>query len=85
MNKRGSILIYTMMIGTLVILLALWLAPSIQDFTDDARTNMDCTNSSISKYDKATCIVVDLNLFYFAGALIFIGGVIVTAKMVIGE
>lgn len=43
-------------------------------------SGLDCSNSSISNFDKATCYVVDMNLFYFIGALIFIAGGIITAK-----
>jgi len=91
MNNKGSVIIYGLMLGLTVLILALALAPSVQDFTTDARnvsTNssvgMDCSNSSISNFDKATCVVIDLNLFYFIGGLIFIAGIIVTAKIVFG-
>lgn len=85
MNRKGSVLIYMMMLGVLVILLALWLAPSVQDFVDEARnetTGLDCSNSTISNYNKATCLVLDLNMFYFIGALIFIGGVIIVGRVI---
>ena len=83
-SKRASVLLYTMMLGLLVILLALFLAPGVQDFTTQAMTDMNCSSSLISNYDKATCTVIDLNLFYFIGALIFIGGLIVTARVMFG-
>jgi len=80
-NKAQTTIIYAMMIGILVILLALYLAPSVSQFTQSAMNStdgdtygLDCDNSSISNYDKATCIVVDANLFYFIGAIILIGG-----------
>jgi len=89
MNKSGSVMIYAMMIGILVILLALYLAPSVSQFTQTAMNStdgdtygLDCDNSSISNYDKATCIVVDANLFYFIGALILIGGGFFVTKII---
>lgn len=89
MNKRGSVVIYTLMLGMVVIFLALALAPPVQDFvitamneTSGDTQGLDCTNDSISNFDKATCIAVDLTLFYYIGALIFIGGLIITAKVV---
>jgi len=87
MNKKGSVLLYTMMIGFLIIILALALAPATSSLITEsmsASTGLNCTNPVISNYDKATCVVVDLNLFYFIGALIFIGGVIVTARIMFG-
>jgi len=82
MNKKGSIIFYSLMLGLTIIVLALALAPPIQDFTDDALSDLDCDSVSISQFDKAACVVVDLNLFYFAGSLLLIGGVIVTAKII---
>jgi len=46
---------------------------------------LDCDNSSISNFDKATCIATDLMLFYFIGFLIFLAGAVITAKFVFGE
>jgi len=89
MNKQGSVMIYAIMVGILVILLALYLAPSVSQFTQTAMNStdgdtygLDCDNSSISNYDKATCVVVDLNLFYFIGALILIGGGFFITKII---
>ena len=83
MNQRGSILIYSLMVGLTIIILALALAPSIKTFTDTAMnsTNMDCNNTSISNFDKAGCVAVDLGGFYFIGAIILIGGGFVTIRL----
>ena len=86
-NKKGSVLIYLMMLGFLVILLALYLAPAILQVTNEARadvTGLNCSSADISNYDKATCIVTDASMFYFIGSLIFVGGLIITAKAVLG-
>ena len=84
MNNKASVLIYGLMLGLTVIITALALAPTVQEFTDNAMnsTDLNCSNDSISNFDKAACVAVDLNLFYFIGALILIGGVIVTAKII---
>lgn len=82
MNNNGSILFYGLMLGLTIMILALALAPAVQDFTDDARSDMDCSNSSISTFYKTACLATDLNLFYFVGGLLLIGGIIVTAKIV---
>jgi hypothetical protein len=90
-NRRGSVLIYGLMLGLVIIVLALALAPSVVQFSSDARngtnydginSGLDCSNSSISSFDKATCYVVDLNIFYFIAGLIFIGGAFVTSKII---
>ncbi len=89
MNKKGSLLIYGLMLGLLIMVLALALAPVVSQLTESARNEtvgdimgLDCENTSISNFDKATCIATDLTLFYFIGGLIFIAGTIVTAKII---
>ena len=91
MNKKASTTLYGMMLGILIIILALALAPAVGDFTQTAMNEtsgdtvgLDCNNDSISNFDKATCVVVDLNLFYFIGALIFIGGAFFTIRLAFG-
>ena len=82
-NKSGSILIYSLMVGLTIIILALALAPSVQTFTSDAMnsSNLDCSNDSISNFYKATCVAVDMGGFYFIGALILIGGSSVAIRL----
>jgi len=82
MNKKGSIIMYGMMLGMVVIILALALAPATKSFTDAAMTSMDCSNESISNFYKASCVAVDLGFFQFIGYLILIGGTLVTAKII---
>lgn len=89
MNKRGQVLFYGFMLALVIIILALALAPSVAQFTNSARnasTNdtigLDCSNESISNFDKATCVTTDLTLFYFIGSLIIIGGIIFGAKII---
>jgi len=89
MNKSGSVVVYTLMLGMIIIILALALAPPVQDFIDGAMNEssgdtqgLDCNNESISNFDKAACVSIDISLFYFIGALIFIGGLIITSKVV---
>ena len=98
MNKNGSVLIYGMMMAMVVVLLALALAPALfqmnnavqtnstDDFTNGGGTfvGLDCSNSSISNFQRAGCYATDLGLFYFVGSLIFIAGGIIGARIVFG-
>ncbi len=88
MNKSGSVIIFTMMLGMTIIIVALALAPPVQEVTEAAMNatvgdtfGLDCSNESISSFNKATCIATDLSMFYFLGALIFIGGFVLTVKV----
>lgn len=99
MNNNGSVMIYSMMIGLVILVLALALAPSVQQATQSARngtqdiwngtdytssSGLNCSSSTISIFDKSACIATDLNLFYFIGGLIFIAGAFVGTKVIFG-
>lgn len=91
MKKKASVVVFTLMIGMTIMILALALAPVVQEFTTAAMNEssenfqgLDCANESISSFDKAACVSIDLSLFYFIGALIFISGLIITSKVVFG-
>lgn len=89
MNNNGSVLFYGLMVAITILVVALALIPATKFFIDDARNDttptkigLNCTNDSISTYDKMACRVSDISLFYFIGGLIFIAGAVVTAKIV---
>ena len=89
MNKKASVMVYGLMVGICIFVLALALAPSIAEFTNGAMNEtgefggLNCTGTD-SNFIKATCVVTDLSLFYWVGSLIFISGVVVTAKWFFG-
>ena len=91
MNSRGNITyFYGIMLGVTIIILALDLAPAVANSTNSARNassgdtiGLDCSNDSISNFDKATCIATDINLFYFIASLFFVGGAVITAKIIL--
>jgi len=91
-NKRGSFIIYGLMVGLVVLILALALAPAVSQFTtsamnvsvgDDVGLNCSYTEN-ISNFDRAACVATDLMLFYFIAFLVCLAGAIVTAKFAFG-
>ena len=91
-NKKGTYLLYGFMLGMVIIILALALAPAMSQFTGDAMNvsvgddiGLNCSYDNISNFDKATCIATDMTLFYFIGFLICLGGAVVTAKFIFGD
>ena len=104
MNKKGQAIFYSLMVGLVIIILGLALAPAVSQSTNTARNTssnvsytdadgntgnitqigMDCSNSSISNFDKAACLATDLTLPYFIGFLIFLAGAIITAIITFG-
>lgn len=90
MNKRGQVIFFSMMMCVVIIVLALALAAPTKTFTDGARNTtdaiggqgLDCSNTSISSYDKGACILTDLSLPYFILGLIGIGAAFMGAKLI---
>ena len=89
MNAKGQVFLLTLMIAIIFILFGLAISPAIKQFTDSARNastdtqvGLDCANNSISDFNKANCIAVDLYNPYFVGFLIFIAGAIIGAKII---
>ena len=91
MNNQGQIVFYTFMVGVVIIVLALAFAPVLKTHIDDVRGNstlsytnktigLDCSNSAISNFDKATCVVTDLSLFQFIVGLLVLAGAVITAR-----
>lgn len=85
MNNNGQVFFFTLMLGVILLLFALAIAQPYREITDDARAELDCANTSISDYDKNTCLITDINQPLFIGFLIFlalavIGGVIAVRR-----
>ena len=90
-GKKGQVMIYGFMIAICLIVMALALAPMLKNRTDNAMNlttsegevqGLDCTNSSISTFNKAACNSVDMTLFLFIGGMIFLAGAIITARII---
>lgn len=82
MNKRGQVIFVTLMIAIVVIVLALAFAFPVKEATTNARAEMNCSDTTISDFDKAGCMASDLTLFYSIGGMLFLAGIIVTARVV---
>ena len=73
------------MLGIVVLILALAFAPGLKQAVEETRnpSNMDCGNSSISNFQKAACVGVDLITFEYVGGLLFIALSIITGIVVV--
>ena len=99
MNNKGQIMLFGLMMAITIVILGLALAPVVKDFTDNARAEttwdgnngLNCSTSlvnitdstTLSKWDKANCIVVDSFNWYFVGFIIFMGVAYLAAKVII--
>lgn len=90
LSNKAQVSILAFMIGVVILILALaWIFP-INQITTMSMSNsstiggMDCNNSSISDYTKATCWIVDIGQNYFIGGIIALAGIIFAAKIIGG-
>jgi len=90
LNKSGQTFLFGFMLSLTIIILALALAFPLRESADtamnastDTNLGMDCSNSSISSFDKISCYAIDLSPFYFFGSLICIAGIIMGAKILL--
>jgi hypothetical protein len=88
-NCRAQVMIYSLMVGLCIIILALALAKPVTDFSTTARNNttatdlgLNCTDGSIDNYYRGACIVTDLYSPYFIGVLLFIGGAVIISRVI---
>jgi len=92
MNNKAQVWGYSLMLGVVLFILALALAPAGNEFVKDAMNSstsdfigLDCNNESISNFAKGTCVITDFSQAYFFGGLILISLSVIGAKMVFGE
>ena len=87
MNKNGQTVVLGLMIAIFIFLASVVLIAPMKDMIDVARdsTHLDCDNTSISTGQKGTCLIVDLYLPYFVGAVLAAGiGFIFVRKITTG-
>lgn len=85
---KGQVFGYALMLGLVVIILAMALAPagaSVVSSAMNASTadfvGLDCGNSSINNFVKGTCTILDFSQAYFFGGIILIGLGVLTSKI----
>lgn len=84
LNKKSQTVFVGVMIAIMVFITAIVLINPLKDVITTGRNvdNLDCGNESITVGTRATCILVDLWLFYFVGTTIAGGIAFITAKRI---
>lgn len=89
-NKRGQAIFYTLMLFAVIVVLAMALVPVVRNTVDGARNStsdtavgLDCTNESISDYQKGQCMLTDLATPYFFFGLLGIAALVIGAKILL--
>lgn len=84
MNNKGQTAMLGLMIGIFIFMMAMVFIDPIKAVISDARgaDQLNCSSSTISDGDKATCLIVDLILPYFIAVVIAIAGAWIGAKII---
>ena len=86
-GNKGQLVFYTFMVSVIVLVLALAFMGPVQTFTTTAMANdtgsggLNCTTAGMDIYYQSTCIVTDLTLPLFIGALLTFAGIIIGARV----
>lgn len=91
MNNRGQVVLLALMLGAVILVVTIALSPVIKEISVEARNvssgdriGLDCGNSSISDFDKSTCVITDLYLPYFLISVLGLVGILVGARIILG-
>ncbi len=80
-NKKGFVdAPVFFMLFVLVVVVAIILVDPLTDVSIESQDNLNCTNSTISDYDKSSCMAIDATPFLFVGSLLAIAGGIIGLK-----
>lgn len=80
MNKRGQTYIVGLMIGVIFFFFGMVIAHPLSQVISSASTDMNCT--TVTAYqDKANCVIVDIFLPVFVGAIFGFAGFIIGGKL----
>ena len=87
MNKKGQYIFAGIMIAIMVFITAVVLIEPLKEVITTGRdvNHLDCVNESITVGTRATCILIDLWLFYFVGVTIAGGIAFISAKKLRGS
>jgi len=82
MNNKGQVALIGLMVGIMSFMMAMIFIDPISDVITETRNNtqLDCSNSSITDGQKATCLIVDLILPYFIAVVIAVAGAYISAR-----
>ena len=87
MNKKGQAIFVKIMIAIMVFIVAIVLITPLKEVINIGRDidHLDCINQSIGVGQRATCLLVDLWLFYFVGVCIAGGLAFISVKKIKGD
>lgn len=90
LNRKGQVIFVKIMVTIIILILAVVLARPLLDETNRARLNesgggMNCTDPDIDAIENATCIVLDMSVFYLIGIILSAGFAFMLGKKQVGS
>lgn len=76
MNKKGQMIIVMIMVGIIVLIAAVVMIPPLKtniETSMNTSTSLNCSATGLSATTNATCVVLDMGLFYFIAIVIACG------------
>lgn len=82
MNKKGQAVFVFIMVAIMVFITAAVLTKPTLDTITDSRnaSNLNCTHADASTTTKASCVIMDMGIFYFLSICIASSIAIITGK-----
>ena len=74
-NKKGQVVIMKIMIVIIILISVMIMITPLKEVTTNTMnaTNLNCSSTTLSSPQVATCMVVDMSWFYLLGMIISIG------------
>ena len=81
MNKKGQTIFMAVIIAMMIFFVGVITVNFLKDDITTTRTNLDCTNPSISDGAKVTCLGIDGLVPYFIIVFLSAAGGLIAAKL----
>lgn len=81
-NKKSQLIVVKIMLAIIVFIFAIILIPGYKESFDNTRnaSNLNCTNPNLSAVNNATCIVLDVGMFWVVSVLIGLSLALLSGK-----
>jgi len=82
LKKKAQYAVFLIMLGIIIFIMGLGFSKPLVDSITTARnaTNLNCSSPSINAVTKATCVTLNMGLFYFLGVMIAGSIAVLTGK-----
>lgn len=80
LNKKGFAFLYALMLGTLLFILGMALAPAIVEIVGEQMTSLSCSTAT-NDWIKSACVQIDLYAPVFVALIFGLAGTIIGGNL----